>query len=135
LEKDETNSFLMYNEGLRGALDILNGDYRLATIRLNRAVESEETYFNKGIAHFMTQEYRLAVENFENAVQANRDSGLGFYGLALVAAANNDRSALFENLEKAVQRSESLRQHALLDVNFKKYREDAEFLQAFKSGE
>ena len=135
MEKDETDAFLMYNEGLRGALDILNGDYRLATIRLNRATESEETYFNKGIAHFMTQEYRLAVENFENAVQINRESGLGFYGLALVAAANNDRTALFENLEKAVQRNESLRQNALHDVNFKKYQGDSEFIQVFKSNE
>lgn len=135
MEKDETNAFLMYNEGLRGALDILNGDYRLATIRLNRAVESEETFFNKGIAHFMTQEYRLAVENFENAVQINRDSGLGFYGLALVAAANNDKPALFENLEKAVQRSESLRQYALRDINFRRFKEETEFLQVFKSND
>lgn len=135
LEKDEDNAFLKDNEALRGALDILNGDYRLATIRLNRATEGEETFFNKGIAHFMTQEFRLAAENFENAVQVNRDSGLGFYGLALVAAANNDRAALFENLEKAVLRSESLRQYALQDVNFKNYREEAEFLRVFRSGE
>jgi tetratricopeptide (TPR) repeat protein len=135
MENDESNAFLMYNEGIRGALDILNGDYRLATIRLNRATESEDTYFNKGIAHYMTQEYRLAAENFENAVQANRDSGFGFYGLALVAAANNDETALFENLEKAVSRSESLKQYALRDVNFGRFRDRPEFLQVFKSVE
>ena len=135
MEKDETDAFLMYNEGLRGALDILNGDYRLATIRLGRATENDENFFNKGIAYFLTQDYRMAMENFENAVQANRDSGLGFYGLALVAAANNDRPALIENLEKSVQRSEMLRQNAVSDVNFRDFREDPDFLKLLKSTE
>jgi hypothetical protein len=132
LEKEETNDFLNYNEGLRGALDILNGDYKLATIRFNRTFENESNLFNKGIAYFLSGDYLLASENFEAAVQADRDSGYGFYGLALVAAVNGQKEVLLENLGKAIDRSEFLKEKALKEINFKNYRDDKEFVNLFK---
>ncbi|MCH6199410.1 tetratricopeptide repeat protein [Aquiflexum sp. LQ15W] len=132
MEKEETNDFLNYNEGLRGALDIINGDYRLATIRFNRTVENESNFFNRGIAYFLSEDYLKAMENFEAAVQADRETGYGFYGLALVAAINRDRDAVMENLGKAVERSEYLKQRALNDINFQNYREGQDFINLFK---
>lgn len=132
LERDETNEFLRLNEGLRGALDILNGDYRLATIRLNRAPENENNLFNKGLAYFLIDDLAPALEAFEQSVQTNRDYGYGFYGLALVAAVSGDKQALFENLEKAVERSEYLRERAIRDILFQPYNNDQEYLNIFK---
>ncbi|MCL6261031.1 tetratricopeptide repeat protein [Aquiflexum sp. TKW24L] len=132
LEKEETNDFLNYNEGLRGALDILNGDYRLATIRFNRTVENESNFFNKGIAYFLSTDYLLALENFEASVQSDRDSGYGFYGLALVAAVNGERDTMIENLGKAIDRSEFLKEKALKDINFQNFRSDQAFINLFK---
>jgi tetratricopeptide (TPR) repeat protein len=132
LEKEETNDFLNYNEGLRGALDILNGDYRLATIRFNRTVENESNFFNKGIAYFLATDYLLALENFEASVQADRDSGYGFYGLALVAAVNGERNTVIENLDKAIGRSEFLKEKALKDINFQNFRSDPDFINLFR---
>lgn len=132
MEKEETNDFLNYNEGLRGALDIINGDYKLATIRFNKTIENESNYFNKGLAYFLSEDYLKASENFESSVQADREAGFGFYGLALIAAVNRDRMALMENLGKAVERSEYLKQKALKDINFKNYRDEQEFINLFK---
>jgi len=132
LEKEETNDFLNYNEGLRGALDILNGDYKLATIRFNRTVENESNFFNRGLAYFLTEDYLSASKNFESAVQADRETGYGFYGLALVAAVNGDKEVFVENLGKAIERSEFLKDKALKDINFKNYRDDQEFINLFK---
>ncbi len=132
LENQETNDFLNYNEGLRGALDILNGDYKLATIRFSKTLENERNFFNKGIAYFLSKDFLLASENFEASVQADRDTGYGFYGLALVAAVNGDKPAMMENLGKAVERSEFLKEKALKDINFKNYREEQEFIDLFK---
>ncbi|MCH7403578.1 tetratricopeptide repeat protein [Belliella kenyensis] len=132
LERDETNEFLRFNEGLRGAIDIINGDYKLATIRLNRAPENSHNLFNKGLAYFLAEDYKNALESFEESVQVDRDFGYGFYGLAMVASVSDDRSSLFENLKKAVQRSEFLRERALNDLIFKRFREDQEFLEVFK---
>ncbi|MFN3801086.1 tetratricopeptide repeat protein [Belliella pelovolcani] len=132
LERDETNEFLRFNEGLRGAIDIINGDYKLATIRLNRAPETEANLFNKGLAYFLAEDYKNALESFEESVQFNREYGYGFYGLAMVATITDDKQALFENLAKAVERSEYLRERAMTDLMFKKYRGDQAFLEALK---
>jgi len=132
LERDETNEFLRLNEGVRGALDILNGDYRLATIRLNRAPENEINLFNKGLAYFLIDDLAPALEAFEESVQINRDYGYGFYGLAMIAAVSGDKQALFENLKKAVDRSEFLKERALKEILFQPYQEESEFLNIFK---
>ncbi|WP_373495741.1 tetratricopeptide repeat protein [Aquiflexum sp.] len=132
LEKNETDAFLIYNEGVRGALDIINGDYKLATIRLNRASENEENLFNKGLAYFLAEDYRMALESFEECVQKGRESGYGFYGLALVASYSQDVEALKENLSKAIDRSEFLRARALRDINFKPYFDKKEFIDIFR---
>ncbi|ERM83367.1 hypothetical protein P872_16110 [Rhodonellum psychrophilum GCM71 = DSM 17998] len=132
LERNENDEFLRFNEGLRGAIDIVNGDYKLATIRLNRAPENEVNLFNKGLAHLLSDELRQALESFEESVQFNREYGYGFYGLALVAASTGDEQALYENLEKAVKRSEFLKARALRDVSFKAYVNKQEFRNIFK---
>lgn len=132
LERDETNEFLRFNEGLRGAIDIINGDYKLATIRLNRAPESESNLFNKGLAYFLAEDYKNALEAFEESVQYNREYGYGFYGLAMVATITDDKQALFENLSKAVKRSEYLRERSMTDLIFKKYREEPEFIEVYR---
>jgi len=132
LERNENEEFLRFNEGLRGAMDIINGDYKLATIRLNRAPENEINLFNKGLAHFLSDELRQAWEAFEESVQFNREYGYGFYGLALIAASTGDEEALYENLSKAVERSEFLKTRAVRDVSFKSFFDKQEFRNIFK---
>lgn len=132
LERDESNEFLSFNEGLRGAIDIINGDYKLATIRLNRAPESEMNLFNKGLAYFLAEDYRNALGAFEECVQYNRDYGYGFYGLAMVASVSGDKQVVFEYLSKAVERSEYLRERSMTDLLFKKFREDPDFMEVYK---
>ncbi|MFD2201801.1 tetratricopeptide repeat protein [Shivajiella indica] len=132
LERNETNEFLRMNEGVRGALDIINGDYKLATIRLNRAPENEINLFNKGLAYFLTEDLLSASVAFEESVQVNREFGYGFYGLAMVAAESGDKERLFENLRKAVERSEFLKGRALHDILFSSYQNDPEYLSIFK---
>lgn len=132
LEKDETNDFLKLNEGLRGAMDIINGDYKLATIRFNRAIENESNLFNKGLAYFLAEDYKNAIIAFEESAQYNREYGYGFYGLAMVASITDDKPAIFENLSKAIKRSEYLRERSMTDLMFKKYKLDPEFVEMYK---
>ncbi len=132
LERNENDEFLRYNEGLRGALDIVNGDYRLATIRLNRAPANEVNLFNKGLAYFLAEDMFQASIAFEESVQVNRTYGYGFYGLAMIAAAIRDRQALYENLKKAVEQSAYLKERAIHDILFSPYREEQEFIDVFK---
>lgn len=127
--------FVRMNEALRGALDIINGDYRLALIRFEQAPENEENLFNKGLAYFLISDYANAVLAFEESSQMNRASGYGFYGLAMVAAVNGDREALYEYVSRAVQTNEYLRGLAPTDMTFYRFFDDQKFLKAIRGGE
>lgn len=127
--------FIRMNEALRGALDIVNGDYRLALIRFQQAPENEENLFNKGLAYFLTSDYTNALIAFEESIQMNRSSGFGFYGLAMVSAVTRDHGAVYEYIRKAVNVNEFLRAQASKDLTFYSYFEDEKFLKAIRGTE
>ncbi|MBD8489994.1 hypothetical protein IFO69_14650 [Echinicola sp. CAU 1574] len=131
LSKDnpEFNSF---NEGKRGAIDIIRGDYKLATLRLKEAPETATNLFNKGLAFYLAEEYAQAAVAFEESALSNMEFGYAFYGLALVAAQNRDEERLYENLQKAVQRSPYLKRRAATDMEFKDYFQEAEYREAIR---
>ncbi|GAB3652657.1 hypothetical protein GCM10028791_22280 [Echinicola sediminis] len=131
LSKDD-EEFNSFNEGRRGAIDIIRGDYKLATLRLNKAPETETNLFNKGLAYYLAQEYAQAAVAFEESALKNMEFGYAFYGLALVAAENNDKERLYENLQKAVQRSPYLKRRAATDREFMDYFSQPEFRQAIR---
>ena len=131
LSKNDT-TFNSFNEGRRGAIDIIRGDYKLATLRLNKAPETETNLFNKGLAFYLAQEYAQAAIAFEESAMKNMEFGYPFYGLALVAARNNDEERLYENLKKAVQRSPFLKRRAATDMEFKDFFSKAEFREAIR---
>lgn len=124
--------FQRFNEGKRGALDIIRGDYKLATLRLDKAPETATNMFNKGLAYYLAEEYGQAAIAFEESALSNMEFGYAFYGLALVAAQNNDEERLYENLAKAVQRSPYLKLRAATDLEFKDYFTKQAFIEAIK---
>lgn len=132
MERDENSEFLRINEGLRGAIDILNGDYKLATIRLLKANKNEVNLFNIGLAYFLANDFQNALFSFEESVQANRDYGYGFYGLAMIAALARDKEALFENLGKAIETSHFLKERAMVDPIFAPFRYEKSFIDLYK---
>lgn len=126
------DDFEHVNDGIRGAVDILNGDYKLATLRLNNAPENEVNLFNKGLAFLLAEDYRNATNAFEESVMVNRDFGYGYYGLAILAArAENDQVAN-ENIKKAVERSSELKRRAATDLEFRKIRDTSAFREAIR---
>ncbi|WP_185974382.1 tetratricopeptide repeat protein [Litoribacter populi] len=130
--KDQSEEFTHINDATRGAVDIINGDYKLATIRLNNAPENETNLFNKGLAYLLTEDYRNAVNAFEESVMVNRDFGYGFYGLAIVAARSGNEEVMYENLQKASERSSDLKRRAATDPEFRAYRDNSSFREAIR---
>jgi outer membrane protein OmpA-like peptidoglycan-associated protein len=124
--------FLIRNESLRGALDILRGDYKLATLRFNYDYSDSKDFFNKGLAYFLAEDYANASLSFEESVVAGRNYGYGFYGLALVAAQSGQEEIAIIQLYKAIHSSEVLYQKALVDPIFEELRKSDEFFQIFK---
>ena len=125
--------FLQYNESLRGALDIMRGDYKLATLRFDYLYSEPKDFFNKGLAYFLAGDYANASLSFEESVMAGRNYGYGFYGLAMVAAKSAQTEIALLQLDKAIHASELIYQKALVDPIFEEIRASEEFFQIFKT--
>ncbi len=129
----KNTEFLKYNESLRGALDILRGDFKLATLRFDYTYSEPKDFFNKGLAHFLAKDYGNASISFEESVYAGRNYGYGYYGLALIAAVSGQEELALIQLEKAIQASELIYQKALIDPVFEEIRETDAFFGIFRS--
>ncbi|RIW17297.1 hypothetical protein D0X99_06020 [Algoriphagus lacus] len=119
--------FIQHNEALRGALDVLRGDYRLATLRFDYKFTDPKDYFNKGLAYYLLGDYVNSNIAFEESVVNGRDFGYGYYGLAMIAAASGQKEVAVIQLKKAIQSNRQLADKAFLDPIFDELRESQEF--------
>ncbi|MFN4000465.1 TPR end-of-group domain-containing protein [Algoriphagus sp.] len=119
--------FQQRNEALRGALDIVRGDYKLATLRFDYKFSDPRDYFNKGLAYYMIQDYVNATIAFEESVVQGRMFGYGFYGLAMIAAASGQNEIALIHLKKAIEANRQLSEKAYQDPLFEELRESKEF--------
>lgn len=124
--------FLKYNESLRGALDIMRGDYKLAILRFDYPYSEPGNLFNKGLAYFLAKDYSNASLSFEESVIAGRNYGYGYYGLAMVAALSGQDEVALIQLQKAIKSSEQIYQKALVDPVFEELRQKQGFFEIFK---
>lgn len=115
-----------------GAASILNGDYRLAAIHLDQAERDEINLFNKGLAYFLAGDYYNAMVGFEDSALLNLQNGYPFYGLALIAARSGEEIKLVENIQKAITRTEYLKNRVSYDLEFADYHQMEGFLQAIR---
>ncbi|HLW18954.1 MAG TPA: hypothetical protein VKX33_01450 [Cyclobacteriaceae bacterium] len=129
---EDNNELKSANEASLGAVNILTGDYKLAGLHLNNAPENEVNLFNKGLAFLLAEDYRNAINAFEESAIVNKDYGYGFYGLALVGAKTGDETLLYENLKKAVQSNGFLKKRAPLDQEFKAFADKPAFREAIR---
>lgn len=127
--------FLKINESLRGALDILRGDYKLATLRFDYTYSEAKDFFNKGLAYFLADDFANASLAFEESVMAGRNYGYGFYGLAMIAAESGQDEVALIHLDKAIHTSELMYQKALIDPIFDKLRGTEDFFQIYRPKE
>jgi outer membrane protein OmpA-like peptidoglycan-associated protein len=120
--------FLIQNEALKGALDILRGDYKLATLRFDYQFSNPKDNFNKGLAYYLVGDYIKATIAFEESVEYGRGFGYGFYGLAMVAAASGQKEVALIHLKKAIDSNRQLADKAFQDPIFEELRKSEEFL-------
>ncbi|MBN7812722.1 hypothetical protein J0A68_17340 [Algoriphagus sp. H41] len=119
--------FLQHNEALRGALDILRGDYKLATLRFDYRFTDPKDFFNKGLAYYMIGDYPSANMAFEESVVQGRSFGYGYYGLAMIAAAGGQQEIAMIQLKKAIAANRQLSERAFQDPLFEELRSSPDF--------
>lgn len=129
----QSKDLLRRNEALRGALDILRGDYKLATLRFDYEFTDPKDYFNKGLAFYLIEDFAEANAAFEESVILGRSFGYGYYGLAMIAAGSGQAEIALIHLKRAVESNRQLAEKAFQDPVFQELRETDEFFKAFNS--
>jgi tetratricopeptide (TPR) repeat protein len=124
----QDSDFLRANEALRGALDVLRGDYKLATLRFDYSFNDPKDYFNKGLAYFLVGDYANATIAFEESVVNGRQFGYGYYGLAMIASAGGLYEVGIIQLKKAIEANRQLADKAFQDPLFEELRNRNDFL-------
>jgi tetratricopeptide (TPR) repeat protein len=129
----QNTEFIRQNEALRGALDIIRGDYKLATLRFDYPFTDPKDYFNKGLAFYLLGDYANSILAFEESVVNGRDFGYGYYGLAMIAAASGQQEVALLQLKKAIQANRQLAEKAFLDPLFEELRQTDSFFSELSS--
>ncbi len=133
-----------------GAVELKNGNVKEAEVLFGAATGlGDEVNYNKGIVAIKNGDYKAAVDYFGkcncvNAALANllagnnneaskklndnkSDSALVSYLKAVVAARNNDNSAVLSNLKAACAKDAAMKQLAATDMEFAKLFGNADF--------
>lgn len=133
-----------------GAVYMLKGDKNNALAYYKQGGGSPENGHNLGNLYILQGKYSEAVASFGNECSFNaalakllagspekagsiidcsddKDKALSFYLKAIAAARTNSKQALIDNLKTAIQKDASLKAKAKIDLEFLKFREDADF--------
>ncbi|MEM9832578.1 MAG: hypothetical protein AAF944_18240 [Bacteroidota bacterium] len=118
--------------GVRGAIQIMNGEYQEAVSTLSNASESAQNSFNLGLAQVLTDNYENAITSFEEALSQESGMAKAQYGIAIANAYLQNESGMTDALSAAVQADPSLREYALSDLVFTNYKESEAFRSALQ---
>lgn len=150
---DKANTLSPNNKVVKnnlGAVELKNGNVKEAEVLFGAATGvGDEVNYNKGIVAIMKGDYKAAVDYFgkcncDNAALANLLAGnnneamkklndnkdasaLTSYLKAVVAARNNDVSAVLSNLKAACAKDAAMKQLAATDIEFAKLFDNADF--------
>jgi tetratricopeptide (TPR) repeat protein len=124
--------FIMPNEMLRGALDVLRGDYKLSTLRFDFKIKDPKDLFNKGLAYYLIGDFAQATMAFEESVIQGREFGYGYYGLAMIAVQTGQGEIAAIHLQKAISYNKSLLQLLVTDPIFEELMADPVYLKQFQ---
>lgn len=109
----------------KGYLNIKDGDYVSATSNY-----ASTKSFNAALAQTLNKDYQAALQTLDASTAAG--TAQGYYLKAVIGARMQDKSMMVTNLKSAIGAEASLKETALNDAEFTKYREDTEFQAATK---
>lgn len=118
--------------GVRGAVEIMMGDYTSAVRSTSNATDDATNLFNKGLAQILNKDYQNALTSFQEATEKDSEMALAYYGAAIASAHLGNEDDVHEYLEQAVNADPELRGYALEDLEFATYVSTEQFREILK---
>jgi len=117
---------------MNGTLFIKSGEYNSAIDNLSNAVDNPVVAFNRGLAFLLVKNFEAAKTSFNECVTAKPDYALAYYGLAICHARRTDEAEMARSLSRAIQLDGNLKEKAVGDLEFYKFKDKDSFKNALK---
>jgi len=118
--------------GVKGAAEIVKGQYGAAVSSESAAVDNADNLFNKGLAQVLNKDYQNALTSFRESTAKNSNLAIAYYGAAVASARLGNADGVVSNLTSAVKADPSLKEAALSDLEFTKFAATESFRNALK---
>ncbi len=118
--------------GVKGACEIYKAKYSDAVNSTSSSTDTDVNLFNKGLAQLLSKDNSNAGSSFAEASKKNANFALAYYGAAIAAARTGSGDGVVSNLTSAVKIDPSLKEKALVDLEFIKFNTTDAFRNALK---
>jgi tetratricopeptide (TPR) repeat protein len=115
-----------------GVFQIKMGDYAGAIASLSNGSDVPEVKYNLALAYLLSKNFESAKAAFKEAQNADQNNAWAYYCAAITGARMNNVEDLVSNLSKAVKLDSSLKSKATLDLEFRDFVSNPEFINALK---
>lgn len=115
-----------------GTYLIRQGDYNNAISNLSKATDIKGATHNLGLAYLLKNDYTKAETTLEKATFEDNNNALSYYLRAVVAARQNNETALGVTLAQATQKDAKLKEKAIGDLEFMNFQNSPSFTNALK---
>ncbi len=113
-------------------IDEKMAQYPDAAEKFNAVRNQTGALYNAGLCKLLMGDLAGAKTDLESATRVDPNFALTYYVLAIVGARSSDTNLLVSNLKKAVSLDSKLADKAYKDLEFLKYKDNAEFKAALK---
>jgi Flp pilus assembly protein TadD len=118
--------------GVKGAAEIFKADYAAAVQSTSNATDNADNAFNKGLAQILNKDYQNALTSFNDAISKNSNLAVAHYGAAIASARLGNADDVVKHISNAVKADTSLKEAALIDLEFEKFATTDAFKNALK---
>lgn len=132
LSMSPSNELTAEINGVKGVIEIRQGEYDQALATLNNAKPTTQNLHNKGLAQLMNHDHTDAIATFAEVDSRDDDTALDHYLSAVAATRLGDHEQGVEHLSQAVQENPDLKEMAANDLEFLAVRNSEEFIEALK---
>jgi tetratricopeptide (TPR) repeat protein len=118
--------------GVKGASEIVIAKYGDAVRSESSAADNALNLYNKGLAQVLNKDYQNALTSFKDATAKDSNLAIAYYGAAIAQARLANLDGVVSNLGSAVKADPSLKEAALTDLEFAKFKANEAFVNALK---
>jgi tetratricopeptide (TPR) repeat protein len=117
---------------MAGVLQVKKAQYQSAISSFTNGLNDAVVSYNKGLAQLLNKDFDNAYASFDEAIKANPQYALAYYGAAVTAARQNKEDGVAANLAKAISLDANLRARVINDLEFAKFSTTQRFKDAIR---